>query len=36
MVQQLNQFIQRWMPVLTPLSLVMGVLLENIGGIYYF
>ncbi|MEK4425932.1 bile acid:sodium symporter family protein [Solibacillus sp. FSL K6-1523] len=32
MVQQLNQFIQRWMPVLTPLSLVMGVLLENIGG----
>lgn len=32
MVQQLNQFIQRWMPILTPLSLVIGVLLENIGG----
>lgn len=32
MVQQLNQFIQRWMPILTPLSLVMGVLLEEIGG----
>lgn len=32
MVQQLNQFIQRWMPILTPLSLVIGVLLEKIGG----
>lgn len=32
MVQQLNQFIQRWMPILTPLSLVIGVLLEGIGG----
>ncbi|AWE08494.1 hypothetical protein DCE79_14445 [Lysinibacillus sp. 2017] len=32
MVQQLNQFIQRWMPILTPLSLVMGILLEEIGG----
>lgn len=31
MVQLLNQFIQRWMPVLTPLSLVIGVLLEKIG-----
>ncbi len=32
MIQQLNQFIQRWMPILTPLSLVIGVLLEKIGG----
>lgn len=31
MVQLLNQFIQKWMPVLTPLSLVIGVLLEKIG-----
>ncbi|MGN7477509.1 bile acid:sodium symporter family protein [Solibacillus silvestris] len=31
MVQQLNQFIQRWMPVLTPLSLIIGVFLEKIG-----
>lgn len=31
MVQSLNQFIQRWMPVLTPLSLAIGVLLEKIG-----
>jgi bile acid:Na+ symporter, BASS family len=32
MVQQLNQFVQRWMPILTPLSLIVGVLLEKIGG----
>lgn len=31
MVQLLNIFIQKWMPVLTPLSLVIGVLLEKIG-----
>lgn len=31
MVQQLNQFIQRYMPILTPLSLVIGVLLEQMG-----
>lgn len=31
MVQHLNQFIQRWMPILTPLSLVIGVLLEQVG-----
>lgn len=31
MIQQLNQFIQRWMPVLTPLSLVIGVILEGLG-----
>lgn len=31
MVQKLNQFVQRWMPVLTPLSLVLGVLLEKVG-----
>ena len=30
-VQQLNQFIQKWIPVLTPLSLIIGVILENIG-----
>lgn len=32
MVRQLNQFIQKWMPIITPLSLVMGVFLEKIGG----
>ena len=31
MVQQLNQFMQRYMPVLTPVSLVIGVLLEQMG-----
>lgn len=36
MVQQLNQFIQRWMPVLTPLSLVIGVLFEKVGGHFLF
>ncbi len=36
MVQSLNQFIQRWMPVLTPLSLVIGVLLEKIGTHFLF
>ena len=32
MVQQLDQFIQKWMPILTPLCLVIGVLLEKVGG----
>ncbi|WP_339172926.1 bile acid:sodium symporter family protein [Solibacillus sp. FSL R5-0691] len=36
MVQLLNQFIQKWMPVLTPLSLVIGVLLERIGTHFLF
>lgn len=36
MVQSLNQFIQKWMPVLTPLSLVIGVLLEKIGTHFLF
>lgn len=36
MVQSLNKFIQRWMPVLTPLSLVIGVLLEKIGTHFLF
>lgn len=36
MVQQLNQFIQRYMPILTPLSLVLGVLLEQIGSHFLF
>ncbi|BAK15438.1 predicted Na+-dependent transporter [Solibacillus silvestris StLB046] len=36
MVQLLNQFIQKWMPVLTPLSLVIGVLLEKIGTHFLF
>ncbi len=36
MVQLLNQFIQKWMPVLTPLSLVIGVLLEKIGTQFLF
>ncbi|MER2128044.1 bile acid:sodium symporter family protein [Solibacillus sp.] len=31
MVQQLNQFMQRYMPILTPVSLVIGVLMEQIG-----
>lgn len=31
MVHPLNQFIQRYMPILTPLSLVIGVLLEKLG-----
>ena len=32
MVQQVDQFIQKWMPILTPLCLVIGVLLEKVGG----
>ncbi|TQR15565.1 bile acid:sodium symporter family protein [Psychrobacillus soli] len=32
MLQKFNFFIQRWMAVLTPLSLVLGVLLEDVGG----
>ncbi len=36
MVQQLNQFIQRYMPILTPLSLVIGVILEQIGSNFLF
>ena len=36
MVQQLNQFMQRYMPILTPLSLVIGVLLERIGSHFLF
>ncbi|MEK5231931.1 bile acid:sodium symporter family protein [Lysinibacillus sp. FSL K6-0232] len=31
MLEKLNRFFQKWMPVLTPLSLVIGVLLEQIG-----
>lgn len=31
MVQRLNQFMQRYMPILTPVSLVIGVLLEQLG-----
>ena len=31
MLNKLNRFIQRWMPILTPLSLVVGVILEDIG-----
>ncbi|SER79191.1 bile acid:sodium symporter family protein [Psychrobacillus sp. OK032] len=31
MLQKFNFFIQRWMAVLTPLSLVLGVLLEDVG-----
>ncbi len=26
-----NKYLQKWMPILTPLSLVIGVLLENVG-----
>ncbi|GGA30322.1 bile acid:sodium symporter family protein [Psychrobacillus lasiicapitis] len=32
MLQKFNFFIQKWMAVLTPLSLVLGVLLEDVGG----
>lgn len=32
MLEKFNFFIQRWMAVLTPLSLVLGVLLEDVGG----
>ncbi|MGN1387818.1 MAG: bile acid:sodium symporter family protein [Bacillus sp. (in: firmicutes)] len=31
MLNNLNAFLQRWMPILTPLSLVIGVLLEDAG-----
>lgn len=31
MLAQLNAVLQKWMPVLTPLSLVVGVLLEGVG-----
>ncbi|MBS4209536.1 bile acid:sodium symporter family protein [Bacillus sp. FJAT-50079] len=31
MLEKLNKFIQKWMPILTPLSLIIGVLLENVG-----
>ncbi|HWL13943.1 MAG TPA: bile acid:sodium symporter family protein, partial [Ureibacillus sp.] len=32
MLAKLNRRLQKLMPILTPLSLVVGVLLENIGG----
>ncbi|MFJ8237805.1 bile acid:sodium symporter family protein [Ureibacillus sp. NPDC094379] len=32
MLDSLNKRLQRWMPILTPISLVIGVLLEDIGG----
>ena len=31
LLEKFNLFLQRWMPVLTPLSLVIGVLLESVG-----
>jgi len=31
MLHRFNQYLQKWMPILTPLSLIIGVLLENIG-----
>lgn len=31
MLASLNGFLQKWMPVLTPLSLVVGVLIEGVG-----
>lgn len=31
MLNNLNRFIQRWMPLLTPLSLIIGVLFEKVG-----
>lgn len=31
MVNRLNKYLQKWMPILTPLSLVIGVLFGNVG-----
>lgn len=31
MLNSFNKYLQKWMPILTPLSLVMGVLLGNVG-----
>ncbi|MFE3573001.1 bile acid:sodium symporter family protein [Lysinibacillus sp. NPDC059133] len=31
MLNSLNKYLQKWMPILTPLSLVVGVLFENVG-----
>jgi BASS family bile acid:Na+ symporter len=31
LLEKFNIFLQRWMPILTPLSLIIGVLLENVG-----
>lgn len=31
MLHRFNQYLQKWMPILTPLSLIIGVLFENIG-----
>lgn len=31
LLENFNGFLQKWMPVLTPLSLIIGVLLENVG-----
>ncbi|MGE7944928.1 bile acid:sodium symporter family protein [Lysinibacillus xylanilyticus] len=31
MLNSFNKHLQKWMPILTPLSLVIGVLLENVG-----
>lgn len=31
MLISLNKYLQKWMPILTPLSLVVGVLFENVG-----
>ncbi|MFJ7978838.1 bile acid:sodium symporter family protein [Lysinibacillus xylanilyticus] len=31
MLNSLNKYLQKWMPFLTPLSLVIGVLFENVG-----
>ncbi len=31
MLNSLNKFLQKWMPILTPLSLVIGVLFANVG-----
>ncbi len=31
MLNSLNKYLQKWMPILTPFSLVLGVLFENVG-----
>jgi len=31
LLEKFNIFLQRWMPILTPLSLIIGVLLESVG-----
>ncbi|GLC89178.1 bile acid:sodium symporter family protein [Lysinibacillus piscis] len=36
MLQQINTYLQKWMPILTPLSLIVGVLFATIGQQFLF